>query len=105
LRLGWLAWFFSSLFFPPKTIQFSTNKVQGKHESGMVLDTNSGLFTLVSQVFVHFPYGNFIPNFDLVEYFLRPCGVCDEALLFGFIHFSNVESMVIIYNKMEPYKC
>lgn len=33
-------------FFPLKTIQFSTNKVQGKHESGMVLDTNSGLFTL-----------------------------------------------------------
>jgi hypothetical protein len=46
---------FFPFFSPLKTIQFSTNKVQGKHESGWVLDTNSGLFAFVSQVLVHFP--------------------------------------------------
>lgn len=51
---GWLGSFLP-FFLPLKTIQFSTNKVQGKHESGWVLDTNSGLFTFVSHVLVHFP--------------------------------------------------
>jgi hypothetical protein len=69
LRLGWLAWFFSSLFFPPKDNSILHQQSSRETWKWMGFRHQFRFVCLCQSGFSSFPFVNFIPNFDLVEYF------------------------------------